>query len=145
MHERGLQARRKRRQRKTTDSAYTFPRYPNLVENLEIDRASAGLGLGHHVYSPARRVCVPGGAQGCLYTGHPRLALRTQSRSEPDVVSTGASTRPSRAGDSSLRSRRAVCSHRLYSAAPRSWRPDQYSRGLSSLAKWVCRAADAHH
>ncbi len=38
MHEQGLQARRKRTQHKTTDSAHTFPRYPNLVEHLEIVR-----------------------------------------------------------------------------------------------------------
>jgi putative transposase len=38
MHERGLQARRKRTQHKTTDSAHAFPRYPNLVEHLEIVR-----------------------------------------------------------------------------------------------------------
>ena len=38
MHERGLQAHRKRRQHKTTDSAHAFPRYPNLVEHLEIVR-----------------------------------------------------------------------------------------------------------
>jgi len=39
MHERGLQAHRKRNQRKkTTDSAHAFPRYPNGVEHLEIVR-----------------------------------------------------------------------------------------------------------
>ncbi len=38
MHERGLQARRKRTHHQMTDSAHTFPRYPNLVEHLEIVR-----------------------------------------------------------------------------------------------------------
>src|SRR5258708_2173484 len=38
MHERGWQARRKRTHHQTTDSAHTFPRYPNLVEHLEIVR-----------------------------------------------------------------------------------------------------------
>ena len=36
MHERGLQAPRKRTHHQTTDSAHPFPRYPNLVEHLEI-------------------------------------------------------------------------------------------------------------
>ncbi len=51
----GLHIHRKAKRRTTTtDSSHPFPRYPNLVEQLEIVRASAGLGLGHHVYPPAR-------------------------------------------------------------------------------------------
>src|SRR6266699_1424320 len=38
MHQRGLVAHRKRTQHKTTNSAHPFPRYPNLVEHLEIVR-----------------------------------------------------------------------------------------------------------
>lgn len=39
MRERGLQAQRKPKQRiRTTDSSHGFPRYPNLVEHLEIVR-----------------------------------------------------------------------------------------------------------
>jgi putative transposase len=38
MREMGLQAVRKRQKRRTTDSRHTFPRYPNLVQGLEIVR-----------------------------------------------------------------------------------------------------------
>jgi putative transposase len=38
MRERGLQAHRKPKRRTTTDSSHAFPRYPNLVEQLEIVR-----------------------------------------------------------------------------------------------------------
>lgn len=38
MRERGLQARRKSQRKVTTNSAHSFPRYPNLVEHLEIVR-----------------------------------------------------------------------------------------------------------
>jgi putative transposase len=38
MCERGLQAHRKPNRRTTTDSSHAFPRYPNLVEQLEIVR-----------------------------------------------------------------------------------------------------------
>ena len=41
----GLQAHRKAKRRATTDCLHGFPRYPNLVEHLEIVRASASLGL----------------------------------------------------------------------------------------------------
>ncbi len=38
MRERGLQVHRKPKRRTTTDSCHAFPRYPNLVEQLEIVR-----------------------------------------------------------------------------------------------------------
>jgi transposase InsO family protein len=38
MREMGLQAVRKRQKRRTTDSRHTFPRFPNLVQGLEIVR-----------------------------------------------------------------------------------------------------------
>ena len=38
MQERGLQVHRKPKRRSTTDSTHAFPRYPNLVEQLEIVR-----------------------------------------------------------------------------------------------------------
>jgi putative transposase len=38
MHTLGLQAHRKPKRRTTTDSSHAFPRYPNLVEHLEIVR-----------------------------------------------------------------------------------------------------------
>ena len=38
MRERGLQAHRKPKRRTTTDSSHAFPRYSNLVEQLEIVR-----------------------------------------------------------------------------------------------------------
>jgi putative transposase len=38
MRELGLQAHRKAKRRTTTDSRHAFPRYPNLVEHLEIVR-----------------------------------------------------------------------------------------------------------
>ena len=34
----GLQVKRKRKNRQTTNSQHTFPRYPNLVEHLQIVR-----------------------------------------------------------------------------------------------------------
>lgn len=38
MRERGLQVHHKPKRRTTTDSSHAFPRYPNLVEHLEIVR-----------------------------------------------------------------------------------------------------------
>jgi hypothetical protein len=38
MHELGLRAHQKAKLRTTTDSCHSFPRYPNLVEHLEIVR-----------------------------------------------------------------------------------------------------------
>jgi putative transposase len=38
MQEMGLQGKIKRKTRRTTDSQHTFPRYPNLVHNLEVVR-----------------------------------------------------------------------------------------------------------
>jgi putative transposase len=38
MHERGLQVHRKPKRRTTTASSHAFPRYPNLVEHLEVVR-----------------------------------------------------------------------------------------------------------
>jgi putative transposase len=38
MREQGLQARRKSKRKVTTNSAHPFPRYPNVVEHLEIIR-----------------------------------------------------------------------------------------------------------
>jgi len=38
MQEMGLQARVKSKRRRTTDSQYDYPRYPNLVQNLEVVR-----------------------------------------------------------------------------------------------------------
>jgi putative transposase len=38
MQERGLQVRRQPKRRTTTDSTHAFPRYPNLVKQLEIVR-----------------------------------------------------------------------------------------------------------
>ena len=38
MHEMGLQVKTKRKAHKTTDSAHDFPRYPNLVQGLDIVR-----------------------------------------------------------------------------------------------------------
>jgi len=38
MREMGLLARKKRKARKTTNSEHSFPRYPNLVQDLEIVR-----------------------------------------------------------------------------------------------------------
>jgi transposase InsO family protein len=42
----GLHVHWKAKRRTTTDNAHPFPRYLNLVEQLEIVRTSAGLGLG---------------------------------------------------------------------------------------------------
>ena len=67
MHERGLQARRKRKHHQTTDSAHPFPRYPNLVEHLEIVHPD-------HVYWATRGVCVLGRDDGRLHAWHSRLA-----------------------------------------------------------------------
>jgi putative transposase len=44
MRELGLQGHQYAKKRRTTNSEHSFPRYANLVEQLEIVRASTGLG-----------------------------------------------------------------------------------------------------
>jgi putative transposase len=45
MREIGIQGHTSAKKRRTTNSEHSFPRYPNLVEQLEIVRASTGLGV----------------------------------------------------------------------------------------------------
>jgi len=45
MRELGIQGHTSAKKRRTSNSEHGFPRYPNLVEHLEIVRASTGLGL----------------------------------------------------------------------------------------------------
>ncbi len=77
MREMGLQGHQYAKKRRTTNSEHPFPRYANLVEQLEIVRASAGLGVRHHLHPIASGVCVPGRRHGCLHALHPRVAPGT--------------------------------------------------------------------
>ncbi len=58
MHDLGLQAQRKPKPRTTTtDSRHAFPRYPNLVEHLEVVRPEQ-LWVSDITYSGLREECV---------------------------------------------------------------------------------------
>jgi hypothetical protein len=146
MHDLGLQAQRKPKSRTTTtDSRHAFPRYPNLVEHLEVVRPEQ-LWVSDITAIALREECVaPFRADGCLYALYSRLAPGAQSRSASDLASAGAGTGPVHAGDSSLRSGCPVCGHCVDSTLASRWDTEQYGRSGSRVAKWVCRAADANH
>jgi putative transposase len=115
MRERGLQVHRKPKRRTTTDSRHAFPRYPNLVEQLEIVRPEQ-VWVSDITYIGLREECVYLAVLMDVADAlHSWLAPGSQSRSEPDLARTGAGTGPLHPRDSPLRSRREVSSHRLYS------------------------------
>ncbi len=57
MRERGLQAHHKPKRRTTTDSTHAFPRYPNLVEHLEVVRPEQ-LWVSDITYIGLRTECI---------------------------------------------------------------------------------------
>jgi len=73
----GLQRPQAKRKRRTTDSDHTFPRYPNLVQDLlapERGNRGSGLGSGHHLCAFASGGCLSGRLDGCLHAPHSWLA-----------------------------------------------------------------------
>ena len=66
LREMGLLGKPPRQRKRTTNSNHEYPRYPNRVMNLAIERPNQ-VWVGYYLYSPAAGVRVFGGLNGCLY------------------------------------------------------------------------------
>ena len=93
MAEMGLQAKKVARKRRTTNSNHAFPRFPNLVQDLMVQRPDQILGSRHHLHSTKEWFCVSGCFDGCVYSCHSRLAFEPFPRSEFDPGSLTQSLR----------------------------------------------------
>jgi len=99
-----IQAKTKRKKRRTTNSEHDFPRYPNRVQDLEIVRPEqvwvsdiTYVSLRYYfVYRSAELTAKPGCDYGCLHPWHSRMASGTEpgSHVDPDRTTASASQAP---------------------------------------------------
>lgn len=115
-----LQAKKVVRKRRTTNSEHSFPRYPNLVGSLVVQRPEevwvADTLAPHckcrcHVCSVEAWFCLPGSSHGCVHPCHSWLALGSFVGPEPDPHRLAERLANALPGNSSLRSRSAICRH----------------------------------
>lgn len=117
MAELGIAGTPPKRGRRTTDSNHAFPRYPNLVETLEISRPDqvwvadiTYIRLGSEFIYLAILMDV-------FTRAHSRLAPGPKSRPRAHVGCVGTSPGRGHSRDSSLRPRRAIRRHSLRRSA----------------------------
>jgi len=73
----------KRRKTRTTDSQHPYPRYPNLVMELEIN-APDRVWASDITDQFEKRFCVPGCHSGCIYPSDTQLVFEPHFRSTVD-------------------------------------------------------------
>ncbi len=140
----GLHIHRKAKRRTTTDSSHPFPRYPNLVEHLEIVRPEQ-VWVSDITYIRLREefvylAVIMDVFTRCIRGWHlgrsldQRLTL--QALDHALIQHTPEIHHSEEAG--------AVCSYGLYRTVANSRGADQHGRGGSSVAKWLRGATDAH-
>ena len=102
MRELGIQGHTSAKKRRTTNSEHGFPRYPNLVEQLEIVRPEQ-VWVSAMTYIGLRVECIYLAVlMDVADARHQRLVSGTQSRSRPDITRLRTSAGRSYARDSSL-------------------------------------------
>ena len=82
------------RRKRTTDSNHDFPRWPNLVETLEVVRPDQVWVADITYIRLPPRLRLLGGGHGCLYALDPRLASRPRPGRRPDPHGPGAGAWP---------------------------------------------------
>ena len=72
-----IQAKTKRKKRRTTNSEHDFPRYPNLIQNLEIVRPDQVWVSDVTYIRLCLRLCIPGRDHGRLHPWDSGMASGT--------------------------------------------------------------------